>query len=234
MIQILYNYLHAAILNPHSPQIKDDKINNASFKKLIHLNQKERERREFDKIVIEYKPISENIDEFVDNYGFGLYWDRCKKYRFPRGHHCSACRQCSSLMDHHCLFINNWVGYANVKYFLRFTCWGSFLGAYYLYMCSGFAIQYLYNFSYWLMTGDLFKISVIELFLLFWMEIIWMITLMLMFFFVVVFNRVSKGQTGLEYSKNYDDLVYDLGYDTNWELAFGRRKCNILIPKFEI
>ena len=73
MIQILYNYLHAAILNPHSPQIKDDKINNASFKKLIHLNQKERERREFDKIVIEYKPISENIDEFVDNYGFGLY-----------------------------------------------------------------------------------------------------------------------------------------------------------------
>ena len=46
-----------------------------------------------------------------------------------------------------------------------------------------------------------------------------------MFFFVVVFNRVSKGQTGLEYSKNYDDLVYDLGYDTNWELAFGRRKC---------
>ena len=79
------------------------------------------------------------------------------------------------------------------------------------------------------MTGDFLKISLIEMFLLVWNQIILVITLMLVFFFVVVFNRLSKGQGGLEYSKNDEDLTYDLGYDTNWELAFGRRKCKTYI-----
>ena len=232
MIQVLYNYLHASIMNPHSPQVKDDKLNSASFKRLIEINENERKRREFDKITKEYGPLSENRDEFVDNFGFGLYCDRCKKNRFPRSHHWSGWRQWTALMDHHWLFINNCVGYANVKYFLRFTWWGSLLGFYYIYMCSGFTIQYLSNLSFWLMTGQILKISPIEMFLILWMQIITIISIMLVFFFTVVFNRLSKGQTGLEYFKNSDDWAYDLGYDTNWELAFGRRKCNFFFFSF--
>jgi hypothetical protein len=41
-------------------------------------------------------------------------------------------------------------------------------------------------------------------------------------------NRFSKGQSGLENSKNKHDFTYDLGRDKNWEFAFGHFKSKLL------
>ncbi|KAJ8759125.1 hypothetical protein K2173_004132 [Erythroxylum novogranatense] len=43
--------------------------------------------------------------------------DKCCNYKPPRAHHCRVCRRCVLRMDHHCLWINNCVGYRNYKAF---------------------------------------------------------------------------------------------------------------------
>jgi palmitoyltransferase len=43
--------------------------------------------------------------------------DKCFAYKPLRTHHCRVCRRCVLKMDHHCLWINNCVGYANYKAF---------------------------------------------------------------------------------------------------------------------
>ncbi|XP_022743033.1 probable protein S-acyltransferase 15 isoform X2 [Durio zibethinus] len=45
------------------------------------------------------------------------YCNKCAAYKPPRAHHCRVCRRCILMMDHHCLWINNCVGYWNYKAF---------------------------------------------------------------------------------------------------------------------
>ncbi|KAL5195463.1 putative protein S-acyltransferase 15 [Glycine soja] len=47
--------------------------------------------------------------------------DKCFAYKPPRTHHCRVCRRCILKMDHHCLWINNCVGYWNYKAFFVFV-----------------------------------------------------------------------------------------------------------------
>ncbi|KAL6591510.1 hypothetical protein ACP70R_050013 [Stipagrostis hirtigluma subsp. patula] len=42
------------------------------------------------------------------------YCDKCCMFKPPRSHHCKVCKRC----DHHCVWINNCVGYANYKAFI--------------------------------------------------------------------------------------------------------------------
>ena len=50
----------------------------------------------------------------------------CKHIKFMRTSHCRVCDACMSYRDHHCVFINNCVGFNNVQYFVNFLFWGSY------------------------------------------------------------------------------------------------------------
>uniref|UniRef100_A0A1D1YZH4 S-acyltransferase n=1 Tax=Anthurium amnicola TaxID=1678845 RepID=A0A1D1YZH4_9ARAE len=66
------------------------------------------------------------------------YCDRCCSYKPPRSHHCRVCRMCVLKMDHHCLWINNCVGYANYKPFVIFVLYASSSSIYsmVMFVCS--------------------------------------------------------------------------------------------------
>ncbi|GAB4854978.1 hypothetical protein Ancab_023564 [Ancistrocladus abbreviatus] len=56
--------------------------------------------------------------------------DKCYAYKPPRTHHCRVCKICILKMDHHCIWINNCVGYMNYKAFFLLVLYGA-LGSIY-------------------------------------------------------------------------------------------------------
>ncbi|CAN1339401.1 Probable protein S-acyltransferase 15 [Linum perenne] len=64
-----------------------------------------------------YAPDVEGASSLMDPSSRQRQCDKCSKYKPPRAHHCRVCRVCVLRMDHHCLWINNCVGYWNYKAF---------------------------------------------------------------------------------------------------------------------
>ncbi|XVF75571.1 hypothetical protein PTKIN_Ptkin13bG0197700 [Pterospermum kingtungense] len=56
--------------------------------------------------------------------------DKCAAYKPPRAHHCRVCRRCILRMDHHCLWINNCVGYWNYKAFFTLVLYATMASIY--------------------------------------------------------------------------------------------------------
>lgn len=56
-------------------------------------------------------------DRNIDLENFCFY---CKVIKSTRTFHCMICGRCVEKFDHHCIYINNCLGYRNHKYFILF------------------------------------------------------------------------------------------------------------------
>lgn len=78
----------------------------------------------------------------------------CQLLKPARSKHCSICKHCITKMDHHCIFINNCVGYNNIHWFLLLLFFTATLISYATYV--GFSLlnaEILANLSSWTIFG---------------------------------------------------------------------------------
>lgn len=52
----------------------------------------------------------------------------CQVFKPERTHHCSTCKRCVLVMDHHCPWLNNCVGFRNRKTFMLLIIYAFFIG----------------------------------------------------------------------------------------------------------
>ncbi len=51
------------------------------------------------------------------------YCPHCCYYKPATAHHCKSCNACVVKLDHHCWYMNNCIGAANLRNFLLFLAW---------------------------------------------------------------------------------------------------------------
>ena len=69
----------------------------------------------------------------------------CIQPKPPRSHHCSICNKCFLNMDHHCPWMNNCIGFYNLRYFISF-CVFMWLGT--VYVCLTSFDLFMYHFQH--------------------------------------------------------------------------------------
>ncbi|KAL7273688.1 palmitoyltransferase swf1 [Rhizina undulata] len=71
------------------------------------------------------------------NFHPGNVCRTCLLRKPARSKHCSICKHCIAKHDHHCVWINNCVGHANIRYFLLFLTSTNILLTYGCYLSFG-------------------------------------------------------------------------------------------------
>nr|CDS25809.1 DHHC zinc finger membrane protein [Hymenolepis microstoma] len=72
------------------------------------------------------------------------YCIRCESVRPPRAHHCHQCDVCVIRFDHHCTFLAQCIGLANMKYFMRLLIQVSVC----CFIATGFNLPYVFRHVY--------------------------------------------------------------------------------------
>jgi palmitoyltransferase ZDHHC4 len=84
----------------------------------------------------------------------------CSLLKPARSKHCSICKHCISKLDHHCIFINNCVGYGNQHWFLLLLLTTAILITYAAYVgVTVLSAEILKQISKWTLSGKGFTWS---------------------------------------------------------------------------
>jgi hypothetical protein len=154
------------------------------------------------------------------------YCGLCRQWKPMRTHHCSDCGHCTLKMDHHCVWINNCVGWLNYKQFVLLSFWG-------LLLCS-FVFATTLQILIWGIasvpprtTGSSVQVLLICIFsLLFWL------VFAALFLYHVKLAFV-QGRTTIEQLLVRDGEPvpnYDQGFRRNWTHVLGAKWYLWLVP----
>ncbi len=110
-----YCYAQAALGNPGSPD---------EFSIKICANEAEEQAASSP---TQYKRIKDDKSVIYLPRSLARMCGLCNAPKPPRTHHCSTCRHCFLKMDHHCVWLNNCVGFGNYKYFFCLLFWATFM-----------------------------------------------------------------------------------------------------------
>ncbi|XP_024031714.1 probable protein S-acyltransferase 15 [Morus notabilis] len=95
-----------------------------------------------------YVPDVEESDEQTNgNSVQSKLCDKCSTYKPPRAHHCRVCKRCVLRMDHHCMWVNNCVGYWNYKAFFVLVFYATIASIYSTVMVISCSFQKDWEFS---------------------------------------------------------------------------------------
>ncbi|OII75295.1 DHHC-type zinc finger domain-containing protein [Cryptosporidium ubiquitum] len=144
-----------------------------------------------------------------------------KKWKPPRAHHCTTCNICIFKMDHHCIIVNNCIGYSNQKVYILFL--------FYL-VCSTSLIVILSSFLlYKLITFSLESgINQMKHQLVISLIINIIILLTAMIFLLDQIDYIFSNSTLVELISNKCGKKIDLV--NNFKMIFGENKYLWLLP----
>ena len=185
---VTYSYFRSAFSDPGSPD---------QFNIKITANQVEDQAAfSFD----QYSPIKEGDDRII-------YLPRstarmcgiCNSPKPPRTHHCSTCKRCFLKMDHHCVWLDNCVGYKNYKFFFCLLFWATF-------MCGFIFGATLEALIQQLVYSQLEGVSVVWLIMTILSFALGLSTFMLLFYHSYLISNGMTTIEHMEYNEEQEDF----------------------------
>ncbi|KAE8605198.1 hypothetical protein XENTR_v10015019 [Xenopus tropicalis] len=151
------------------------------------------------------------------------YCEKCQALKPDRCHHCPICDICVLKLDHHCVFLNNCVGFSNYKFFLQCIMYALLLC---LFSC---AVSLYCSILFWThrVPDTNSKIPIIGMFV-----VTALFSLFLLLFAIAHFNLAIENVTDREYSDDIEINPYDLGCSKNLRQVFGNEKRYWFLPIF--
>eukprot|EP01071_Lankesteria_metandrocarpae_P008795 Lankesteria_metandrocarpae@DN5056_c0_g2_i2.p1 len=155
--------------------------------------------------------------------GYMQFCTRCRRNRPQRAHHCDSCDSCVLRMDHHCQFINNCVGYGNMKAFILWIFWTVVLSGFVLASSTTFVVNTMVT------SMALNRTSWSPLFLYAWATYIALFISLIMLL-VLHASNIVRNVTEIELLYLSKRNPYDLGKLENFEQIFGKGYVSWLLP----
>lgn len=176
-VLVSYSFIRSAFGDPLSPD---------EFNIKITLNQNE------DIVAFspeQYEPIKRKDQLIYLPRSTARMCGICNAPKPPRTHHCSTCQRCFLKMDHHCVWLDNCVGYGNYKFFFCLLFWATF-------MCGFIFGATLEVLIQQLVYGQLEGVSVVWLIMTILSFALGLSTLMLLGYHTYL---ISRGMTTIEH-----------------------------------
>lgn len=157
----------------------------------------------------------------------------CNVFKPERCHHCSACNRCVLNMDHHCLWINNCVGFWNRKHFLLVLIYAQTITVlieltlsydFYLALEWGFTQKFLDNADTQFAKNSLVLVSFLVNSL-----ICLLITAFLRFHWTLAIENKTTIEN-LEHEGTAYRSEYDIGKERNLAQIFGSNPWLFFLP----
>lgn len=174
---VLYSYARAAFGDPRSPEQYNIKITSNAAEEAAAFRSDQ------------YEPIKSSEQIIYLPRSTARMCGLCNTPKPPRSHHCSTCKRCFLKMDHHCVWLDNCVGFGNYKYFYCLLFWATFMCGFVFGATLEVLIQQL-------VYDDLEGVSVVWLILTIFSFALGVSTLMLLGYHSYL---ISKGMTTIEH-----------------------------------